>query len=221
MGLPWDTRIALAETEIPFTPYGGNLDELVTRARQHNPQMNQVRLGLAAREGKIAEARSGHLPVVALFGNVMRLDNSFNNEGMITDENKNSWQIGLSMELPIFNGFRTTREVQEARLRLEKLKHQSLLLQEGVALQVKHAFLQIARSQGQVQTMKEAVQAAAENRELNIRAYAQEMVETKDVIEAQLMEFLMHAQYLKALYDHQVNSGELEYIIGNNIYDTI
>ena len=221
MGLPWDTRIALAETEIPFTPYGGNLDELVTRARQHNPQMNQVRLGLAAREGKIAEARSGHLPVVALFGNVMRLDNSFNNEGMITDENKNSWQIGLSMELPIFNGFRTTREVQEARLRLEKLKHQSLLLQEGVALQVKHAFLQIARSQGQVQTMKEAVQTAAENRELNIRAYAQEMVETKDVIEAQLMEFLMHAQYLKALYDHQVNSGELEYIIGNNIYDTI
>lgn len=219
LGLSWNTPIAVSQTEIPFTAYGGNLDELVARAQQHNPQMNQVRLGLQAREGKIAEARSGHLPVVAFFGNFTRLDNSYDG-GLITDENRNSWQIGVSMELPIFNGLRTIREVQEAKLRLEKLKQESLLLQEGVALQVKNAFLQIARSQGQVTSMKDALTAAVENRDLNVRAYAQEMAETKDVIEAQLMEFLMHSQYLKALYDHQVNAGALEYIVGSNLSES-
>ena len=219
MGLSWNTPVAAAETEIPFSPYRGNLDDLVARAHLQNPQMNQVRLGLAAREGKIAEARSGHLPVVAFFGNFTHLDNSYDG-GLMTDENRNSWQIGVSMELPLFNGLRTTREVQEAKLRLEKLKHESLLLQEGVALQVKNAFLQIARSQGQVTTMKEALATAVENRDLNVRAYTQDMVETKDVIEAQLMEFLMHSQYLKALYDHQVNTGDLEYIVGNSVYES-
>jgi len=218
MGFSWNTPVAVAETEIPFTSYGGNLDTLVARAHQSNPQMSQVRLGLQAREGKIAEARSGHLPVVAFFGNFTHLDNSYDG-GLMTDENRNSWQIGVSMELPLFNGLRTTREVQEAKHRLEKLKQESLLLQEGVALQVKNAFLQIARSQGQVTTMKEALTTAVENRDLTVRAYSQDMVETKDVIEAQLMEFIMHSQYLKALYDHQVNAGDLEYIVGSNIYE--
>ena len=219
MGLSWNTPIIVAEMEIPFTPVGGDLEALVAKAHQNNPQMSQVRLGLAAREAKITEARSGHLPVVALFGNVVRLDNSYSG-GMMTDENRNSWQVGMSLELPIFNGFRTSKEVQEARFRLEKLKQESLLLSEGVALQVKNAFLQIARSQGQVKTMKEAMDAAVENRQLNVRAYSQEMVETKDVIEAQLMEFLMHGQYLKALYDHQIHTGYLECLIGSSIYES-
>lgn len=220
MGIAWNTPIAVAEADIPFTPCSGDLNAWVTKAQAMNPQMNQVRLGLKASQSKISEARSGHLPVIAFFGNITRLDNAYEG-GLITEENEKSWQIGVSMELPIFNGWRTTRDVQEARLRLAKLEHESLLLQEGVALQVKHAFLEIARAQGQVLTLKEAVDSAAENRKLNIRAYAQEMVETRDVIEAQLMEFLMQVQYLKALYDFQENKGNLEYIIGSNIRDKI
>jgi outer membrane protein len=216
MGLSWNSRIELAETDIPFHPYSGNLDELVEKASNSNPQMLQVRLGLQAGEEKITEANAGHLPVLAFFGDLTRLDNSYDG-GIMTDENKKSWRIGLSLELPIFNGFRTRNEVREARHRLEKLKKESLLLKEGVALQVKNAFLQIARSQGQVKTMKEALETATENRELHVRAYQQEMVETQDVIEAQLMEFFMHGQYLKALYDHQMNSGDLEFVIGSTI----
>ncbi|HJX31709.1 MAG TPA: TolC family protein [Thermodesulfobacteriota bacterium] len=218
MGLPWNTSIGLADVEIPFAPYGSELEELVEQAYSSNPQINQVRLGLKAGEAKIAEARSGHLPIVAFFGNFNRLENSYSG-GLNTAENRNSWQIGLSLDMTIFNGFRTSKEVLEARLRLDKLRNENMLLEEGVALQVKNAFLQIARSQGQVKTTKDALDAATENRELNIRAYQQEMVETKDVIEAQLMEFFMHGQYLHALYDNQVNSGELEFIIGSSVYE--
>ncbi len=219
MGVAWSTPLAVAETEIPFTPYDNRLDALVADAHRHNPLMNQVRLGLSAREEKITEARSGHLPIVALFGNLNRLENSYEG-GLSNDENRNSWQVGMALELPIFNGFRTTKEVQEAKHRLEKLKYENMLLSEGVALQVKHAFLMIARSQGQVKTMKEALATAVENRELNVRAYAQEMVETKDVIESQLMEFAMHVLYLKALYDHQLHTGSLEYIVGSSVYES-
>lgn len=218
MGLPWNIPVDVAETDIPFSPFGRELDELVASAQTHNPQMNQVRLGLGAADAKISEARSGHLPVVAIFGNLTRLDNSYSG-GLITDENRNSWQVGVSLELPIFNGFRTSKEVQEARLRHEKLRQESLLLSEGVALQVKNAFLQIARSQAQVQSGREALETAAENADLHIRAYAQGMVETREIIESQLMEFIMHGQYLKALYDHQVNQAHLDYLIGKSIHE--
>ncbi len=72
-------------------------------------------------------------------------------------------------------------------------------------------------SQGQVKASQEALAAATENRELNVRACQQELVETKDVIEAQLIEFFMHDQYLRVLYDHQSNLSNLEFIVGKTI----
>ncbi len=219
IGLEWNMPLEIADTEIPFSPFGSPLEKLVETARTSNPQMTKVRLGLKASQSKIEEAGAGHLPVVVFFSDLNRYDNAYR-VGLMTDENRNSWKLGIGLELPIFNGFRTTSQVKEARARLEKLKEESLLLSEGVALQVKDAFLQIGRSQNQVKSTKEALVAAQENRELNIRAFQQELVEAKDVIEAQLIEFFIHGQYLKALYDNQVNMGNIEFMLGSAIRGT-
>ena len=91
------------------------------------------------------------------------------------------------------------------------------MLQEGLALQVKDAFLQVGRAQAQVKAMEDAVKAARENRELNIRAYQDELVETKDVIEAQMMEFFINGQHLKSLFDNAASQSDVEFIIGKRI----
>jgi outer membrane protein len=220
MGLDWQTQAELSEKELPFLPYESDLARLVTETYQFNPQMMQVDLGVNASEAKIKEAKSGHLPVFVLFGNINHIENSLDS-GIMTDTNRNSWTLGLRMDLPIFNGFRTQNEVKEAQARLEKIKQEKILLKEGLALQVKDAFLQIGRSQGQVKATKDALNSALENRELNVRAYQDELVETKDVIEAQLMEFFINGQYLKALYDNISNKINLEFIIGKTVLNEI
>jgi outer membrane protein TolC len=135
----------------------------------------------------------------------------------MTPENKKNWSLGLRMDLPLFKGFRTVNEEKAAAARVKKIRLESLLLQEGIALQVKDAFLQVGRAQAQVKATRAALDAAVENRDLNTRAYMEELVETKDVIEAQMIEFFIIGQYLKATYDHAVSQGELEYIIGKGI----
>ncbi|HMK48942.1 MAG TPA: TolC family protein, partial [Thermodesulfovibrionales bacterium] len=75
MGLDWRSRINLAETEIPFKPFETELLKMVDDVNQSNPQMAQIQLGIDASEAKIREARSGHLPVIALFGNANHIDN--------------------------------------------------------------------------------------------------------------------------------------------------
>lgn len=57
-------------------------------------------------------------------------------------------------------------------------------------------------------------QSAKENRELNVRAYQDELVETKEVIEAQIMEALLAGQYQKVLYDHMEAQARLEFLVG-------
>lgn len=220
MGLDWKVQVELSEKDIPFKPYKADLTKLVADAYQFNPDWAKIQLGLKAMEAKIRKARSGHFPMIALTGNLNHIENSYD-AGIVTDRNKNSWTVGISMNLPLFSGFRTINEIKEARARLNKIKHEKILLSEGLALQVKDALIQIRRSQGQVQATKEALDAALENRELNNRAYQHELVETRDVIEAQLLESFINAQHLKSLHDHAVSRAKVDFIIGYEVERTI
>ena len=63
----------------------------------------------------------------------------------------------------------------------------------------------------------EAMLAATDNRDLNERAYQSELVETKDVIEAQIMESLWQAQFHKVLYDHVETRAHLNFLVGKEM----
>lgn len=220
MGMEWQSPVEPAPQELPYVPARVELKELVSGAYSFNPDWARLEAGLEAAAAKIDEAKSGHLPKIGLFGNLNRIENSYS-KGVVTPENRTSWAIGIGLELPLFNGMRTTGQVREARARLEKLKQQQFLLKEGIALQVKHIFIQLMSSQQQKVASQAAAASSEENRELNERAYQEELVETKDVIEAQLVESLMKAQYCKALYDHIEARANLDYVVGKQVTDMI
>jgi outer membrane protein len=216
MGLEWDTSVEVAEGSLPFIPYQTDLKGLVGNAYLFNPDWGRLQAGLMAAEARIKETKSGHYPKVGLFGNLLHLQNSYD-KGIVTPQNKNSWTIGVGLELPLFSGFRTTHEVKEAQARLKKLEEQKVLLKEGIGLQVKHLFIHMMSAQEQKKASEEAAKASEENRDLNERAYQEELVETKDVIEAQLVESMMKATYQKALFDHIEGQAHLDFVIGKEV----
>jgi outer membrane protein len=216
VGLGWEQEVDVSETDLPYRPYDGDLRKLVAGAYAFNPDWKRLEEGIRASEARVDEKKAGHLPKIALIGTLTHIENSFD-QGIVTPENRNSWTAGVAMELPIFNGFRTTAEVREARARLERLRQQKILLRDGIALQVKDVFLQLVRSQEQRQAMETAARTAEENRDLNERAYQEELVETKDVIEAQLVESFMKASNEKTLYDQLEAQARLEYVVGTEI----
>jgi hypothetical protein len=101
------------------------------------------------------------------------------------------------------------------------MEQQQILLKEGLALQVKHIFLQVDRSQKQQEASRAALDAASQNRDLNVRAYQDELVETQDVIEAQILESFMEAQYQKVLYDHAEARAHLDFVVGEEVVKLI
>jgi outer membrane protein len=216
MGLDWQTTIALTAQVIPYAPFKSDLSNLVNTSYQFNPDWAKLKAGLEAAEAKIREERSGHLPIIALTGSLNHIANPYD-QGLATARNKDSWAVGIALELPIFSGFLTQHKIKAARANLEKIKEEKVLLREGIALQVKDSSLRLMRAQQQQKAAKEAMLAATENRELNERAYQNELVETKDVLEAQLMESSMEAEYHKILYDHIEAQAQLELIVGTEV----
>lgn len=216
MGLPWRKSIRPADSEIPFTPCGGDLEKLVGLAYRFSPDWARLEAGIQALEGVVRTAGSGHYPKLALTGEVHKWWNDYHN-GMATDTNREGWSVGVGMEIPLFDGFLTRNRVVEARARVNQIKAQQYLLKEGIGLQIKDIFLGMNAARKSQEASFAAMISARENRDLNIRAYRNELVDTEKVIRAQLIEALMSAQNYKTRYDHMALQSQLELVVGTEI----
>ena len=220
LGFPWETEIELAEKELPFEHQVFHLEQLVGCAYASNPDWFRVAAGLKAAEGKIREAKSERRPNLALLGRFDYIINDYD-AGVVGPGQKRNWMVGIGMQMPLFTGFRTNGETREARALKERLDVQKGLLQEGLAVQVKIIHRTIVRTQEQEIAARAALDAAIANRELNVRAYQDQLVEVEDVVQAQLMESFAVAQYEKVRYDQVEAVADLEKIIGAPLSEII
>ncbi|MBK8944554.1 MAG: TolC family protein [Ignavibacteriae bacterium] len=193
-----------------------NFDELLSTAYQNNPTWKTLEIAQSIFENKVDEAFSGYLPKVGLMGSLSLLENSYK-YGLVSDKNKFNWTVGLGVQMPIFNGFRTSAEVDESNYKLEKIKSQKLLLENGLEILVKKALVEFNSASDQLASLKSAMYSATENCELNDRAYQSELVELRDLLEAQLFEAIMKVQYYKAQFTYYEALAELEFTIGKNL----
>lgn len=216
MGLSWRSSVQPSDEDVPYQPYNGNLDELVSTAYQFNPNWKKIEAGLLAFEGERLTAASGHYPKVGLTGDLHRWWNNYNG-GVSTSENRAGWTVGAGVEIPLFDGFLTSAKVAEARAKINQLKEQKLMLREGIGLQIRDLFLGLAASEKAYRASFDAMQAAKDDRDLTTRAYESGLVATERVIRVQLQEALVSAGYYKAAYDHRALQSTIDFVVGKEI----
>jgi len=216
-GLAWNASIQPADAEIPFDPFAGSLEDLVARSYQFNPDWEKLEAALRAASGAVTTARSGYFPKIALTGELHRWWNGGYNGGFSTPENRAGWTAGIGLEFPLFDGLLTRSKVEEAVAGLGQLKENKFLLQEGLGLQIKDLVMGLDAAAKADRATLSAMQAATDNRDLNERAYQDELVETEKVVRAQLVEALMMAQHYKARYDYVALLSQLDVVVGTEV----
>lgn len=216
MGMPWNQDVVPTAPQIPVDSIAVDLADLVQASYRFNPDWGRLQAGLDAAAAVVDEAGSGRMPKVALVGNVEFIANKLET-GMVPDEEKKSWLVALAVEVPLFDGFLTRNRMREARARLRQLEHQQERLREGLGLQVKAIFIQLMQAQRQETASRAAVEAATQNRELNVRAHQDQLVEIEDVIRAQITESFVLATYEKVRFDHADARARLELTIGREM----
>lgn len=220
MGLGWEERVLPSESDLPYEPYDVDLRDLVSGAYRFSPDWAQLEAGLEAADGRVKEAKSGWMPKLALVGQLEYIANDYD-KGIVGPRQKKSWRAGVGMQLPLFNGFRTKHEVREAAARLDKLKSQQVLLREGIAIQVKLLFDRMRWEQEQETAAAAALEAASDNRSLNVRAYQDDLVEVEDVVEAQIMESMAIAHHDIVRYGYLTSRARLEFVIGAEVEEAV
>lgn len=86
---------------------------------------------------------SEHLPTLSAFANFDR-SNQWDLFGQ-KDLWGNSWNAGLQLRIPLFNGFRTSSQVSKGRQDLKKARQDDAVLQDAIRLEVRTAYDELQR----------------------------------------------------------------------------
>jgi outer membrane protein TolC len=135
----------------------------------------------------------------------------------MTEVNRASARLGVTVQVPVFQGFRTTHAVQTARLTVDRLKQEQILLSEGVAMQVQETLWRVERAEKQVTAFQTSLDAATEHCDLTTRAYQHDLASTAEMLQAQLLEAVLTGQFYTVRYEHLEERARLEFLIGQAI----
>ncbi|MDI1298162.1 TolC family protein [Methylotenera sp.] len=213
MGLPWNSTIALAEGDYPKSSNEPAFDSLMAQAQQFNPDMSIIKLAVKVADERFNEAKSAYYPQVALTGNVRHIENSYDG-GLVNEDNKNSWTIGVVMSMPIFDFGKTSHHVNSAKLQRSQMSETQLLVEQGLAAQLKNLFIGLDASNQQIALSEKTVEFSRDYERLTNQAYQIGASKPEDIIQASIYSAVVEGSYLKALHDSANNMAEIEYFIG-------
>lgn len=117
-GQPVRSLMALPDDFKPVLPAAGGSDDWVNRAIENNPALAAQETRVASAQQDIGTARAGYLPTVYANGGFSHSKNDVSGRQQGIDFNSDSTSygpsIGVTLSVPIFNGFATQSRVRQA-----------------------------------------------------------------------------------------------------------
>jgi outer membrane protein len=210
MGVDDYPKQPLAE-DLSITPFPMSMDEAKKAAFSSRPELLQFDAQLKAQDQLIAVARRNHLPDFLFSSSYGRQSNDVLSNLFPLQP---SWQVQLSLNIPIFNGFQTTYQVQEALANYYSIKEQERVERQQVALQVQQNYLNLNAAQEVAKANEAAVRAAKENLELHQGRYQVGYAPLVEVTDAETTYTTAQTNYVNALVTYKLSLAQLVNAIG-------
>jgi len=193
-------------TAIPYT-----LDQAREIAYITRPELKSFEAQGRAQDQTIATARRGHLPDIIFDANYRRSNNSGNGN---TFPLPRGWQVQLSLNIPIFDGFRTTNRVEETLHTYYVIKAQEEQQRQQVALDVEQSYLKLVELEQRIKANEAAAKAAKENLDLANGRYQVGVGNIIEVTDAEALYTSAQTTYVRALYDYKIADAQFQRAIG-------
>ena len=213
LGLPLETKLNLADHQLPFDTYNISLQEATDYAMKYRPEVLQAAIAVQEAERNIDIADAGNKPTVAITGGNDWADNTF--PGI--DANKRSWKVAAGVTYNFYDGGATKAKVNQAKQDLLVARETEQKTREAVQLEVKQAYLNIRSAAEKVEETQTVVDQARENHRIQNIRYQAGVGINLDVLDAQLSLNEAQVNHIQALYDYNVGIAKLEQVMGVDV----
>lgn len=162
-GKPIRSLMALPDDFRPSLPPEGGVDEWVKRAVDTNPSLQAQRYSVQAAEDNISVNRAGYLPTLSAYGSY-GVNRNWQNNSLFASNNAPGWShgpsVGLSLNVPIFNGGRTSSQVRQAIAQRDAAQDQYELQRRSVERVTRNAYQSLVAGVSAVEARRLALVAA-------------------------------------------------------------
>ena len=168
------------------------------------PELKQLNLAKTIQERVIdSKSYEHYLPTVAVgFDYSSTLDRS--GAGIIAgiEPPKESWNLGLSLSLPIFNGFSTELEKQSAEIATNQIGLQKTSLKQQLEVKIRNSFLTLKVNEVKIKLSKQSSDFAEKSLKLIQDAYSKGQVSVIELLDAQNTYVKAKSAASSSLYDY-------------------
>jgi len=193
----------------------GNLDNRIKAAFKHRTDYMAARAVLEAHAKKVDAASAEHWPSISLQGTYgERWAENPSESPPGTDESEDIGQIGIFVNLPVFEGGNIAARVHEERANLATSQDKLRSLELSIRLDVETAWLNIDTAQKRINTTEKAIAQAKETLRIERMKYDQGKGSITDVLDAQSAMLNSQTNYYRALADYNTALAQMDLATG-------
>lgn len=166
----------------------------------------------------IATARRGHLPDLlfdASYGRRHVSNEQVNGRTLNTFPLQPTWSVGLSFNIPIFDGFRTTHRIEETLHNYYNIRAQEEDRRQQIALEVEQSYLRVVELQERIKATDSAARAAKENLDLAQGRYQVGVGSIIEVTDAETLYTDAQTTYIRTIYEYKIADAQLARAMGD------
>ena len=184
-----------------------NIGGLIEKAYQFRPEIVRVQSQMNAQKAYLTIARSAYFPTLSLEAN-------YNYAGENMAGLRASSFTGLSLSLPIFNGFSTDAKVEQEKVLSKNLQQQDLSLRNQISLEIWNAWLGVKESVELINNTKIFYENAMENLQISEGEYKEGVGSMLSLVDAQTNLVTAEESYIKALAGYGIAIASLKRVVG-------
>lgn len=193
-------------------------DFMVEEALSYNPNKKFLLENIKATERqKLQNDRLLYIPQVAFqaqTSQVLSRGGKGSTEVPGTELQDNSWQLGLSLNYPLFKGNGRKINIQKSQVQLQQLNYSKQSLEQKLELSVRANTLQLLNTSTNIVFSKISADNTQLNFELVQENYRQGQVTITQLIDAQQSALQAKLGYALSIYDYMQSQLQLEYAMG-------
>jgi outer membrane protein TolC len=215
VNIPASVPVRLATT---IEPTITQVDEAALRRWVvERPVLSAAQENIAMREEAVKIARADRLPTLALQGTMGFQGFPDNALPPGFDEWRQDWSVALTLSVPVFDGFRTRGQVDQAQADLRVARLEESQLKEGLELELEAALAEYRSVQAQIQARRQTVLLAERTLDLADTRFANGLSTQLEVSDAALLLDQARVNEVQALYDYVQVLARLERLSGGKM----
>jgi len=193
--------------KLEYDPIEIREGEFLKTAYLRKPELILKALGVDISRWSISMARSGYRPDISIQAEFLQRSN---NTANIMDAQHRNWNAGVSVTIPIFEGFSTKAKVDAAKAQYAQAVLDKDNLADQVAVDIRKACLDLKKAEAIIISQKDNIGEAREALRIAEVSYDNGVAINLDVLDAQVSLAQVQKNLAEGMYDYLMAKAYLD-----------